>query len=1040
MILKKKQLAIRVGQACTAIAIAAASQAALAQAAASAPQATQRVEVTGSRIAKQDFDSNSPITTVSAAELRSAGDVTLDTFLNTLPQVNPSGGTTSNNPPNGGQANIDLRGLGSNRNLVLIDGRRPMVSASDQTVDLNTIPAALIESIEVITGGAGAIYGADAVAGVVNIKLKKNFEGIAFDASTSNSSKFHDAREQTASLVVGGNFADKKGNAVMGFDYSNRQGMIKSQRDFSKNATSTTSFFPLGSYRPGAANAPSQAAVNALYGQASYGSVPAGTIPNTSNHSFNTDGTLFYPGVYNSPLNVTNYRYTGNAGGQNDKFFPDFYSYNFDAVNILTLPLERKSMMGKINYKLANQVEVFTNFAFTQYSSASALAPSPVPTVVIKPPSQAGANDAISSLVALGKNVNSSMIVPVTNPFIPNDLKLLLASRTGDNTSLVGSGATEPFLMRWRTLALGLRKSEFENTVQQYMVGARGPISFMGDSWRWEAYLSEGKTKITETQTGNVDTNRLQQVLEAPDGGASLCAGGVNPFGAQPLSVACQTFLAKKGQVTNTFDQNIAQGFISGDLAKLPAGPLSAVFGVEQRKFKYELDPGVATGPISGFNAQNPAAGKNSFDDIFGELSIPLVANKEFVKSLDLHLAYRHSSSESSDLVKNVTQPKQGNNTYSADVSWEPVDTLRLRGGLQRSVRAPNFGELFDGGGNNPSYFDPCSTTSTARTTGANAAQLAALCAASATTGPVAAGGIANFGLGAAAATYNQTPGTQLSLNTEGNTALKAEKGNSFTLGLVWQPETNGIFRGLRTSIDYYQIKVKDAINVTDPNIYVADCYNYYGTNAAYSADQKSCQLLDRDGGDLAGVYDPNTPSGNYAGNNNARIKTDGIDLAAAWGTPVGPGKLSLGVTMNILLHWKENDAAGLPTQDYAGTVNFFGPALGQSFPKIKGSLTGNYSFANFGFDARMRYIDSMKNRMTQLYPGERSFTGVPVVTYWDFALSYVYDKTVTFKVGTTNAFDKKPPTYSPNVQSGTDPSTYDVVGRRLFTQIGMKF
>ena len=203
----------------------------------------ERIEVTGSRVAKQDFDSNSPIVTITAAELAKHQDVTLDTFLNSLPQVNPSGTSTSNNPPNGGQSNIDLRGLGANRNLVLIDGRRPMVSDSLQRVDLNTIPIALIESIEIISGGAGAVYGADAVAGVVNIKLKRRFEGLDLRAGWTDSEKFKDARERNASVVMGGNFANNHGNAVVGFEYSQREGLIKSQRDFAKVATATTSFF-----------------------------------------------------------------------------------------------------------------------------------------------------------------------------------------------------------------------------------------------------------------------------------------------------------------------------------------------------------------------------------------------------------------------------------------------------------------------------------------------------------------------------------------------------------------------------------------------------------------------------------------------------------------------------------------------------------------------------------------------------------------------------------------------------------------------------
>src|SRR5688572_21978598 len=186
----------------------------------------ETIVVTGTRIQRPDYVANSPTMTVEAAQITGHSDITLDTYLNTLPQVNPAGTTTSNNPPNNGASNIDLRGLGANRNLVLIDGRRPMVSDSLMRVDLNTIPQALIESIEIVTGGAGAVYGADAVAGATNIRLKRNFAGFDLSSSYSNSSEEWDAEEFQVSALLGGNFAEDRGNVALGFDYSSREGMI----------------------------------------------------------------------------------------------------------------------------------------------------------------------------------------------------------------------------------------------------------------------------------------------------------------------------------------------------------------------------------------------------------------------------------------------------------------------------------------------------------------------------------------------------------------------------------------------------------------------------------------------------------------------------------------------------------------------------------------------------------------------------------------------------------------------------------------------
>src|SRR5690606_11456062 len=286
-------------------------------------------------------------------------DITIDQFLNTLPQVNAAGGTTSNNPPNGGRSNIDLRGLGSNRNLVLTNGRRPMVSASDQTVDLNTIPQGLIDRIDIITGGAGAAYGADAVAGVVNVIMKDDFEGIDLRVTMAQTFPEFDSKEYQISGVVGGNFAEGRGNIAIAADFSKRQELSKVQRDFAAQATSTTPTPPTGRYVDGN-NAPTQAAINAVFAQYGVAAADAPTAGN-GNVAFNADGTLFGTGIFNSPADVTNFRYGADSltAAPNQNYFPDFYSYNFDLVNVLVLPLERKSAFATARYEVVPQAEVF---------------------------------------------------------------------------------------------------------------------------------------------------------------------------------------------------------------------------------------------------------------------------------------------------------------------------------------------------------------------------------------------------------------------------------------------------------------------------------------------------------------------------------------------------------------------------------------------------------------------------------------------------------------------------------------------------------
>lgn len=1006
------------------IALVTGAIAAAAMAPAAMAQASDKVTVTGSRIMRTELLAPSPTVTVTGEQVQANQDITLDTFINTLPQVNPSGTTTSNNPGNSGQSNVNLRGLGASRTLVLIDGRRPMVSSSGQSVDLNTIPLALIESIDVVTGGASAVYGTDALGGAMNIKLKKNFSGLDIRAGLGNHMKLRDAQETNFSMLAGGNFADNRGNAVFAFDYAKREGMIKNQRSFSATATSTTSFFPEGLYLPSSTNAPSQAAVDALFGQTAYGGVPAGRIPAGSPQSFNTDGTLFYPGVFNNKtLDVVNFRYPVDSG-VNTNFFPDFYSYNFDAVNILTLPLERRSMMGRFELEVSKSVQAFGQFSYTNYTSASALAPTPVPTVQIRNPGASGlqSTQATSSLVEVTGTV-TGLPVPVTNPFIPADLKKLLDSRTGNDPTLVGSGATEPFLLRWRTVAGGLRQSNLDNTVVQFMGGLRGDIGKTG--WTWEAYLSEGRTKILNSQTGNIDTNRLVNALAAPDGGASLCAGGVNPFGRQSLSDACVTYLGVANQEATDLQQRIGQAFVSGDVGRMNGAPISAVLGTEARHFEYKFNPGSASGPISGFNTSVAAGGKNQFTDFFGELQLPVVRKAQMAKAIDVGLALRTSQSQFEDSIKNLSSATKRSNAFALTTTWQPNDETRVRGAYQRAVRAPNFGELFSGGGSAPQIYDPCSADSKLRT-GADGTQAAALCQAT--------------GVGASLLpTFVPSPGAQLTTNFKGNTDLSPEQGTSFTLGAVWVPEAKSALGGFRFAADYYRITVNGAITGPDTNELIADCYNYYGRNPSFSKDYVNCRALTRSGGNLALTTNPLATDGRYPGTNGGRIVTSGIDLQGGWAGRVGPGRLDVSANLNRVITVESQSSSTLPVKQFAGTVNFFGAGFGQTFPTWRANIATGYKVGIVRADLRVRYIGAMVNRMSQYFPGE-VFTGVPSVMYFDGAAAVDVTKNITLRAGLNNMFDKQPPLYSPNVQSGTDPSTYDVVGRRFLLQANMKF
>ena len=1029
----------------------------------------EEIVVTGSRIARPNLVSNSPIMVTTGEQTVESGDITLDTFLNTLPQVNPAGTTTSNNPGNGGQSNIDLRGLGANRNLVLIDGRRPMVSGASMTVDLNTIPQGLIERIEIITGGAGATYGADAIAGVVNVLLKKDFTGFELRGSYSNSLPEFDAREYQISGTLGASFDDGRGNVALTAEFSDRQGLIKAQRDFAAQATSTTGTPPVGKLVEGGA-AISQAAINTLF--ASYG-VAAGQIPLAGNSllHFNSDGTLFSGGTFNTPLDVANYHYDpagADAAAANQNFFPDFYSYNFDAINLLSIPLTRKSFFVRGNYEANDHLEFFLQGGYTEYSSANALAPTPIGTRIYRAPPDTpfassnllcGAGSTLAQgcgTAATATTANTfvtNSIIPVTNPFIPADLAALLASRVGNDPSLVGSDANEPFRLAIRSLNTGLRQTTFDNQVLQGLFGIRGDIT---DNWRYEAYYSWGRTTLRGSAAGNVNVQNLQALLEAGDGGDSLCAGGYNPFGIQPLSAECVEFLNETGFTKTEFTQKIAQAYVSGNLVTLPAGDVGVVLGVEARRFSYISDPGALSGPIAGFNTSTPAEGTNRFNDVFGEVLIPLLKDQPYANSLELQLQYRHSTSDFNDIAQDIDGRAQGSNAYGATLSWEPVTQLRLRASYQRSVRAPNFGELFSSSSSFVNAFDPCSLGTEFRATGG------ALGTPDAARDFCIHEGVGGGGAGAitpaqiaAANAFAATPGLQVNTGISGNPDLKPEKGTTYTFGAVFN------VWGIVGSIDYYNIKVEDKIFGPDTNMLIAACYGYVEGIAADLAGP-FCQSINRSGGNISSIGVQPGIGGDFTSNflvvNRGFTKRSGIDVQLAYKVPMDfiqpSSRLNLDLFASYLISAEDTELTAFDAdgneagpvaggvKEYAGTVGFFGSSLGQSFPRLKATLNAALEVKPFTFSTRLRYISKMSNKGLELFPGETEvqFSGVPKVIYVDVAATADVTKDLSLRIGLNNALDKQPPVYSPNFQSGTDPSLYDVIGRRAYVQARVKF
>jgi iron complex outermembrane recepter protein len=935
---------------------------AAAEAAAPAPQS---VVVTGSRIARIDALAESPIVTVTAEQLQQSGIQTIEQFLNNLPQITAGLSSQSNNPSSNGRAFIDLRGLGSGRNLILINGRRAMGSTGGGTVDTNTIPVSLIERVEVITGGAATTYGADAVSGVINFILKNNFTGFELDAQTRRTER-SDGEEKSASVTLGGAFDGGRGSAVFSAGYFTREAIYKGARDFSAQASGATGTFPSGSILVGT-NRPTQGVVDGIFG-----ADVCDTNGGSRGFGFNPDGTLFCTGVPGVPTrNIVNYNGPESAVATN--FAPDSFSYNFEPDNILVLPMERWSVYSALDYEVNSNFRPYASFQFTNYNALQELAPTP----------------------------GGGFSIPVSNPFWNAEALTLLAARTTDPTAPVGFSK--------RFSALGGRTGFNTHDVWQGVAGATGDVGLL-DFWTYDVYATYGRSVQNEVQGGNVRVPRLQALLDAADGGVSLCAGGFNPFGDTQLSDACAAYIGLKAKNLTTVVQRVVEGTVSGPVAKLPAGSLDALFGMTYRdlSFDFQPDSGLQPGQVVGFNEQLPVQGDLTFKDFFAEAVIPILRDQPFFKSLSATVGARVTDSSISGR----------DSSYKTTLEWTMNDVVRFRGGVQTAIRAPNVNELFAPQLNNFPTFtnqDPCNTSGSIASTyrnGPNAAQVQALCDAQS----AVAGG----------AGYVQ-PASQARGIVGGNPDLGPETSKSFTAGFVLQPTRN-----LTATVDYWSIELEEVIAAVGASTIVQRCFNRDGANPTFSPTNQWCQLFSRDQND-GGVIALQQLS-----RNQAFIKTSGIDLALDFGLDLSQyGSLRWNIGTTWVEKFETQTTTVDPVNDYAGSI---GSTTASATPKWRASISTSYTYGPVSVQLASRWIDKMVNAETVTGGSPVSNTGTPATWYHDLSARYDISKNISLRAGVSNLLDQQPRLYSPNIQANTDPSTFDVLGRRYFVGLNARY
>lgn len=945
------------------------------QAAPDAPPQAADIIVTGSRIARKDYTAQSPIVTTDAEDIAVAGTSTVDSYLRQLPQFQPGSGDFSNSASGGtvGQATLNLRGLGAQRNLILMDGRRLQPSNPEGVIDINTIPTLAIGNVEVISGGASATYGSDAMSGVVNFKIRTDLRGLELFAQGNVTGRGDGASRQLG-FAYGTKFADGRGSLLLSGEYVDRDGVGTLARRFSRGQA-LSGFIPQGLLVPDGGNLPSQAVVTSVF--SGYGVSAA--VPRTSFFGFNNDGTLFRR---NAPAGSFNYR-----GPTTGPFIstPTLFGYDGSYYNFIQTPLERYTVFGRGEYEVSDGI---TLYAQGSYAHSKAR------------------NQGSEPVLATPWDLR----IPVTNPFIPADLARVLASRPQPNAPITYFG---------RVSQAGPRSFTTETETWQALVGLRGEIASLG--WTWDIYGSHGEANTSDTTTaGAVSVGALRRLINAADGGSGLCAGGYNPFGLEGLSSACLAYVSRTPINRTSINQDVVEGVLQGGLFNVPAGEVRFAASANYRRNGYLFvpDSDVAAGDITSISATQRTTGSTRVAEGAIELLLPILADLPFIRALNVTLGYRYSDYRLSG----------GAHTYKADFDWRVAEPLMFRGGYQRALRAPNIGEYFLAGnqtvsqiGTPPGGGDPCDVRSNFRApSNANAAQVRSLCIAT--------------GLNAALADSFQQPTTAAVTTTIGNGALKPEKADTFTFGAVLtSPFSADALRNISLSVDYYDIKIANAIAVLGATTSLQKCFNGDGSNSSYSASNYFCGLFQRDGtGLFTSVSQPYLNLGGY--------RTAGIDVQLDWRVPLDflsvggqSGSITLASYANYLDKFEIQTLPGGPFQENAGTIS-----TATSFPrwKLVNSLT--IDAGPFSVSGRWRYIDAMADASTITNPAT-TIPNTPSYNYFDLSLKIAPTDKYELRLGINNLTDKRPPVVGGTL-GVTNPGVYDVLGRSFYASAKARF
>ncbi|MEG3181171.1 TonB-dependent receptor domain-containing protein [Sphingomonas sp. LT1P40] len=973
-----------------------------AEQAAQSAEVEQDVVVTGSRIRSPTLTSPSPIQVVTAQDIENKGAIDIQEVLQQNPAFGPPGAsrTTSTFGTGPGRATVDLRGLGASRTLVLIDGRRTVAgSPGSSIVDLAMIPSSFVERVDVLTGGASAVYGSDAIAGVVNFIYKKNFEG--FRASIqSGISERGDDDNYSANATFGRNFANGDGNMMVYVGWQREGAILNTAREFSAfDYTSLGTTQRVGT--PSAANlVAAQNLFVPLYAPSNVGPGGVFSIAGAGNRIINPDGSVR--------------AYDATRDG-----------FNRAAFGAIASPVERLTFAVRTNYDVSDSVNVFFEGTYNRVDTKGYLEASPLRT-----------DGALGAFNAPGNangyfNIEHRVFGPggvttiVRNPFVSDAVYNAANDRTGDGLKDVS------FLLRTTMFGDGTRAV---TTQRDNFRIALGTDVDLGGGWNLDAYYSYGSTRSDTTMTGlanlyNVanavqvvsdiyDVNRNGSTTDAICLDANARANGCVPFnpfglnanGTSKISQEAINYVKASYQAHAFQDMHAAALNLSGTLFQLPGGPVQLAAGLEYREeaSRDTFDP-LTNQARNGYTQATDTVGSFSVKEAYAEVVVPLLTNQPFFHNLTLRGAARVSDYSTVGTFY----------AYNGGVEWSPVPDIRFRGVYAHAVRAPNIGELFEAPQQGIiSITDPCQGVTLASTS------------ATAVNCRAAPGVLTNI---QANGSFTLTVPDQQGVGslTASNPNIQEETATTYTAGVVINPVSIDALRGLTFTADYFNIKLKDAISRISQATVLNKCY--------VQGVDEFCQFVTRrstaNGAFSAGSVEQVV----RALVNSGGSKTEGLDFTLSYTMETFGGRANFQTSWTHLLAKGNTPLAGDPYDNSMGELGT---------PKDAASASISWDNDTVGFTVSGEYIGKTyldyENFQTRYVLADGSLPdkelfAIDSIIYTDAQVRFKVMDTMQFFVGVKNLFDvERPPLYTG--VAGNVNGSFDPIGRRFYAGARLKF